>query len=306
MAHISVVSPVYNAEKILPELVSRITSAVKQLSDDFEIILVEDGGPDRSWEVIEKLTKANKHVKGIKLCRNFGQHYAITAGLDNCSGDWVVVMDCDLQDLPEEIPKLYETAINGYDVVFAKRQKRKDSLIKKTFSKLFYAALSYLTGTKHDESIANFGIYSRKLINAVTSMRESIRIFPIMVRWVGMHTQVVNVNHGSRITGKSNYTFKKAAKLALSIILAYSDKPILLVIKSGLFISAFAFVFALITLFRWLYGLIEVTGYTSLIISIWFLSGIILSTLGIIGLYVGKTFEGVKNRPIYVVEKQIL
>lgn len=304
MTHISVVSPVYKAEDILPELVDRIMKSVKKITEDFEIILVEDGSPDKSWEKIERLAHKFLFVKGIKLSRNFGQHYAISAGLDHAIGDWVVVMDCDLQDQPEEIPKLYSEALKGYDIVFAKRQYRKDKILKKISSKLFSKILSYLTGAKFDESVANFGIYSRKLIDAVNSMRESIRIFPVMVWWVGLKSSQINVNHGKRKMGKSNYSFKMAMKLALDVILAYSDKPIMLLIKAGGLISILAFVYAIVILIIWLNGSIIVSGYTSLIISIWFLSGVIISTLGVIGLYVGKTFEGVKNRPIYIIEKK--
>ncbi|MBW6491202.1 MAG: glycosyltransferase family 2 protein [Lentimicrobium sp.] len=137
MPHISVVSPVYRAEKIIPELVERIKNAVSKITDDFEIILVEDGGPDKSWEVIESLASINPRVKGIKLSRNFGQHYAITAGLDHATGDWVIVMDCDLQDVPEEIEKLYHKAQEGFDVVLAKRWERKDNYLKRAFSGFF-------------------------------------------------------------------------------------------------------------------------------------------------------------------------
>lgn len=303
MPHISVVSPVYMADKVLPELVDRISISVKQLSEDFEIILVEDGSTDQSWEVIEQLSEKCHFINGIKLSRNFGQHYAITAGLDHAKGDWVVVMDCDLQDRPEEIPNLYAEALKGYDVVFAKRVERKDNFVKKACSKLFSKILSYLTEAKFDESVANFGIYSRKLIDAVNSLLESIRVFPVMVWWVGFKSSQINVKHGKRKTGKSNYNLKMAMKLALDVILAYSDKPIMLLIKTVGVISILAFIYAIVILIIWLNGMITVTGYTSLIISIWFLSGIIISTLGVIGLYVGKTFEGVKNRPIYVIEK---
>ncbi len=303
MAHISVVSPVYMAENVLPELVDRIIQSVKLITEDFNIILVDDGSPDQSWSVIEQLAGKYPFIKGIKLSRNFGQHYAITAGLDHAHGDWVVVMDCDLQDQPEEIPRLYREALKGFDLVFASRKIRKDNFLKRIFSKIFSMVLSYLTGAKFDESIANFGIYSRKLIDAVNSMRESIRIFPVMVWWVGFKSSQIDVKHGNRTVGKSNYNLKMALKLALNVILAYSDKPIMLLIKVGLLISALTFMSALIIFFIWIKGLISVTGYTSLIISIWFLSGIIISTLGVIGLYVGKTFEGVKNRPIYIIEK---
>ena len=301
----SIVSPVYKAENIVSKLVERIEKSMAGITDDFEIVLVEDGSPDKSWEAIETVSKTNKRVKGIKLSRNFGQHYAITAGLDHAKGEWVVVMDCDLQDQPEEIEKLYNKAQEGYDVVLASRVERNDSFFKKFFSKLFFKTLSYLSGYKHDETIANFGIYHRKVIDSVIQMRESIRFFPTMVKWVGFKTTKVSVEHASRFEGKTSYNFKKLVKLAVDIILAYSDKPLLLMIKIGGLISLGSICVAAYYLIKWAMGDITVMGYTSLIVSVWFLSGVIIATLGIVGLYVGKTFEGVRNRPLYIIKKTV-
>jgi polyisoprenyl-phosphate glycosyltransferase len=303
MPLISIVSPVYRAEKILPELIKRIEESVGTITQDFEIILVDDNSPDKSWEVIEIISEKDPKIKGLKLSRNFGQHYAITAGLDYAEGEWIVVMDCDLQDKPEEIPKLFQKVGEGYDVVLARRNERKDKFFKKFFSKFFYRTLGYLTGSQQDESVANFGIYNRKVINAVVSMRESIRYFPTMIKWVGFKTTKVNVEHDERLEGESSYNFKRLMDLALDIILAFSDKPIRLAIKFGLLISLGSLIVALVYLIKYLSGDVVVLGYTSLIISLWLLSGIIISTLGIIGLYVGKIFEGVKKRPIYIIEK---
>jgi dolichol-phosphate mannosyltransferase len=302
---LSIVSPVYRAETILPKLVSRIEAAVTPITSDYEIVLVDDYSPDGSWRVMEQIAKANNRVKAVKLSRNFGQHYAITAGLDHANGDWVVVMDCDLQDQPEEIAKLYAKALEGYDVVLARRYERKDTFFKRFFSAAFYRTLGYLTGSKMDESVANFGIYSRSAINAVISMRESIRYFPTMIKWVGFPTAKVDVEHDERQDGKSSYNLKRLFNLALDIILAYSDKPIRLVVKLGIYISLSAVFIAVYYLIKYLSGGVLVPGFASLIISVWLLSGIIISTLGVVGLYVGKTFEGVKKRPIYVVEKVI-
>ncbi|MDT0686582.1 glycosyltransferase family 2 protein [Autumnicola psychrophila] len=305
MPHISIVSPVYRAERTIPVLIERIEKSVQKITNDYEIILVEDGGPDDSWKVIQEYAEKNDKIIGIELSRNFGQHYAITAGLDYAKGDWVVVMDCDLQDQPEEILKLYNKAQEGFDVVLARRFERKDHFFKRFFSKVFYRSLGYLTGSEQDESVANFGIYHRKVVDAVCSMRESIRYFPTMVKWVGFRTTKVNVDHDNRLEGESSYNFKRLINLAMDIILAFSDKPIRLLIKFGLIISVLSVIVAFIYLVKWLTGGVVVLGYTSLIVSVWLLSGVIISTLGIIGLYVGKTFEGVKQRPIYIVKKKI-
>lgn len=302
---LSIISPVYRAENVLAELISRIKSSVSGLTSEIEIILVDDYSPDNSWIEIERLASLHPEIKGIKLSRNFGQHYAITAGLDAATGEWIVVMDCDLQDRPEEIPNLLAAAQQGYDVVLARRSNRQDGFFKKLSSKVFYRTLAWLTGSKQDESIANFGIYHSKVIKEVIGMRESIRYFPTMVKWVGFRQTSIEVVHSERSEGTSNYNFKRLFNLALDIMLAYSDKPIRLTVKLGLLVALTGFLFALYTTYQYLKGNIIVAGYASLIISLWMLTGFLLITLGMVGLYVGKTFEGVKQRPIYIVEKRV-
>lgn len=305
MPFLSIVSPVYRAEKLLPELVQRVKAAVKPISMDFEVILVEDASPDNSWAEIERLSQLHSEIVGLKLSRNFGQHYAITAGLDQAKGDWVVVMDCDLQDRPEEIPSLLKKAQEGFDVVLARRANRQDGFLKRLSSKLFYRTLAWLTGSQQDETIANFGIYHHRVIREIISMRESIRYFPTMVRWVGFKQTAIDVVHAANEERASSYNFKRLFNLALDIMLAYSDKPIRLTVKLGLLVALTGFLFAIFTLVRYLQGHIIVAGYASLIISLWMLTGFLLVTLGMVGLYVGKTFEGVKNRPIYIIEKSV-
>ncbi len=303
--HISIVSPVYNAENMVEELVQRITNSVKTITDNFEIILVEDCGPDNSWNKIKEICKVNEKVKGIKLSRNFGQHYAISAGIENTSGEWIVVLDCDLQDVPEEIPNLYNKAQEGYDIVLARRHDRKDTFLKRMSSKFFYKTLSYLTATNQDSAVANFGIYNYKVIDAVNSMTENVKYFPSMIKWVGFTKTSLNVKHSERPEGKSSYNLSKLLNLALDIILANSDKPLRLITKLGFFISAFSFLFAAIYFMIAVFKGFAVTGFASIIVSIWFFSGLIMFSLGIIGLYIGKTYEQSKNRPSYII-KQII
>ena len=301
---ISVVSPVYRAEKIIDKLVEINIKELSKITPRFEIILVDDRGPDKSWEKIIENTLKDARVKGIKLSRNFGQHYAITAGLDHAAGEWIVVMDCDLQDRPEEIGGLYNKALEGYDIVLARRERRQDGIIKKLLSKLFHKTLTWLTGSPLDNRVANFGIYHRKVIIAISSMRESIRFFPTMVKWVGFNSTSIPVKHAARDSGSTSYDFKRLIELALDIILAYSIKPIRLAIKFGFIMSGLAFLFAIYNVILSLTNGITVLGYGSLITSIWFLAGLIISFIGIVGLYVGKTFEGVKKRPIYIVSEK--
>ena len=289
---------------MIDELVRRIVASVAPVTSDFEIILVDDRGPDNSWGRIEAAAAADPRVRGVRLSRNFGQHRAITAGLESARGEWVVVMDCDLQDQPEEIPGLLAQAQQqGQDLVLARRLDRQDSWFKRFFSRAFYWTLSYLTETRQDPTIANFGIYHHRVIAAVLAMRESIRYFPTMVRWVGFTMGTRDVAHAERAEGTSSYNLRRLLHLALDIILSYSDKPLRLTIKLGLIITSGAFAFALLTLWRFATGRIVVPGYTSLITSMWLFSGLIIATLGMVGLYVGRTFEQVKNRPLYFVDR---
>ncbi|GHB37030.1 glycosyltransferase family 2 protein [Mongoliitalea lutea] len=298
---LSIVSPVYKAENIVSELVKRICEAIEPITSDYEIILVEDGSPDKSWEAIVYESSINSKIKGVSLSRNFGQHYAITAGLDHARGEWVVVMDCDLQDRPEEIHSLYEKTKEGFDVVLAQRIERQDSLVKKTSSKIFYQTLSYLTGEKQDPSVANFGIYHRRVIQAVQQLREPIRYFPTMVRWTGFKSAKLEVTHSERFSGSTSYNWNRLFRLALDIILANSDKPIRMIVKFGFFVTFISFFIGALVIYRYLMHQITVPGYTSLLVSIWFIGGMVLFVLGLIGLYIGKIFEGVKQRPIYIV-----
>jgi dolichol-phosphate mannosyltransferase len=302
---ISIVVPVYHGEKTLNELTQRLIATIQKLQLDHEIILVNDASPDNSWGIIKKLHTTDSRIRGLNFSRNFGQHYAISAGLVEATGDWVVVMDCDLQDVPEEIEKLYKKGKEGFDVVLARRKKRRDSFVKKFFSQLFYRFLNYLSGARYDASVANFGIYKREVIATINSLPEKNRYFPSMVKWVGYKQTAIDVEHSKREEGVSSYTFKKLFNLSLDIILSYSDKPLRLTIKLGLLITFFALIYSCVLMYQWYQGEIEVLGYTSLIISIWFLSGIIILLLGVVGLYIGKIFENVKDRPTYIIKEKL-
>jgi len=300
---ISVVSPVYKAREIVPELVSRLKNVLVSLSVDFEIILVDDGCPQQSWISISDECKKDDRVVGLKLSRNFGQHNAITAGLAHAKGEWIVVMDCDLQDQPEEIFRLIDKSKEGYKVVFAIRNTRQDIFLKRLSSKLFYRFFSYMTETKQDARIANFGIYHRSVVEAILSMKDHIRYFPAMVQWVGFDRCGIEVKHASRFSGRTSYNWKGLFKLATLNVLAFSAKPMYITIKIGLLIVLVAVFISVYYFFKWLIGDIVVLGFSSLIISIWLLFGIMISFIGIVGLYVGGVFDKVKDRPLFIVDK---
>lgn len=303
MAHISVVIPVYKAEGSIKELYARLRENLTSITEDYEIVLVEDCGGDRSWDIIKEISAQDSRVKGLKFSRNFGQHYGITAGLDHCDGDWVVVMDCDLQDRPEEIPRLYDKAQEGYDVVLARRGKRKDPSIKRYASWFFYKVFSFLSDMDLDSEVGNFRIVSRRVVGNFRSFRERLRFFCGMVDWMGFPTAAIDVEHAERLEGKSTYTVKKLLLLAFDTIIAYSDKPLRISIIIGFMMSGVSFVYGTYVLLRALFEDIPVPGWSSLIVSLYFLSGIIIANLGIIGVYLAKTFDETKRRPLYIISK---
>lgn len=302
---ISIVSPVYCCADCLRALCERIDAAVATTGASYEIVLVDDASPDAAWPLMRELAAADPRIKAIALSRNFGQHCAIAAGLEQTRGRWVVVMDCDLQDRPEEIAALYAKAREGYDVVFAEREVRQDGWFKRTSSRAFIALLNWLSGADYDYRTANFGIYSRAVIDAVRSMGDRARFFPVMVRWTGFKRTSIPVRHDARGNGGSSYTLRKLLKLALDIMLSYSDKPLRLVATTGIVISLVAIAMTAFSLYRYLHGDVTVAGYTSLIASMWLLAGVLLFCMGIIGLYVGRVFEAVKSRPMFIVRERI-
>ncbi len=304
LPHISVIVPVYKAENSLDELYLRLKSALEEISFDFEIVLVEDCGGDRSWQMIERLAEADPRVRGIQLSRNFGQHYGITAGLDACRGKWVVVMDCDLQDRPEEIPRLYDKAQEGYDIVLALRGKRSDPLLKRATSWLFYKTFSYLADFEYNGDSGNFRIMSRKVVDNLCQMREQLRFFGALVHWTGFSSTGIEVLHAERLDGKSTYTFSKLWNLAMETIIAYSDKPLRLAVKLGFAMAALAFIYGAYLIFTTMLHGAVVQGWTSLMVSTFFIGGIVISIQGIVGIYVGKTFDQTKNRPLYIVGRK--
>lgn len=302
---ISFVSPVYKAEKILDKLVDEIQKTMLVLDKSYEIILIDDRSPDKSWDVMKAISHKFPEVKSVRLSRNFGQHPAIMAGLTLAKGEWVVVLDCDLQDQPKEVLKLYNKAQEGFDVVLAKRKNRQDSFFKKMNSKLFSIIYSYLTETKFDSSIANFGIYNKKVIVEVVKMNDYIKSFPLFISWVGYNTTSIEVEHAKRQEGSSSYSLSKLISLAFNTIISFSNKPLKLFVKFGLVVSIISFIVGLFTIYQYLKGEILVLGYSSLIVSIWFLSGVIITTIGVVGIYIGKIFDQSKGREAYIIDKII-
>jgi dolichol-phosphate mannosyltransferase len=305
MMDISVVIPVYGCRACLEELHLRLVAALAAITPNYEIILVNDACPQNSWEVIKQIALKDPHVKGIDLSRNFGQIRAITAGLHYADGEWVVVMDCDLQDKPEEIGRLYNKAQEGYDVVFSRRAIRKDTLFKKLSSKAFYWIYGTFTAGAIDNSICNFSISRRMVMDNYKRMGDQNRAFIPFIKWMGFKSATVAIDHAERASGKSSYTTRKQIRLALEIVTTQSNKPLVLSIKVGFTISLLAFLYAVYMIIRYLFYDMSVAGWTSTIVSIYFVGGIILAQLGILGLYIGFVFDQTKGRPIFIVRELV-
>ncbi|PJK00090.1 glycosyltransferase [Lysobacteraceae bacterium NML75-0749] len=298
---LSIVSPVYGCTGCLEELAERIARAVQPMGCSFEVVLVDDASPDNAWPRIQELAQRYPWLRGIRLSRNFGQHAAISAGIEHARGEWVVVMDCDLQDPPSAIPALYQAAISqDLEVVFARRINRKDSSAKRLSSWGFFKLLGWLTGLPQDAREANFGIFKRNVITAVCTMPERDRSFPLMVKWAGFKRGSIDIEHAARAEGQSSYTLKKLLRLATSIALSYSEKPLQLVALAGVLCALPAFGAVILAVFRWLEGDIQVAGYTSIIASLWLIGSLLLFSLGVVGLYIGQVFRNVQGRPYYI------
>ena len=302
--YLSIVSPVYGAEKIVNELVKRILEEAANITNDFEVILVEDGSPDNCWERIQENCAADKRVKGIKLSRNFGQHNAISAGLETSKGQFIIVMDCDLQDNPKDFKLLLDKAYEGFDTVFTRRIDRKHSFIKKNLS-LYYNKLFKLV-SKKEFSLDNGSLYliNRKVVDIIINLKEKPILMAQVIRWVGFEIGFIEVKHNERFEGKSSYSLSKLMSMVWDGWISNSDRLLRIVIYSGIVISFFSFLFGLSIIFLKFYRGFAV-GWSSIIVTILFSTGLILMGLGIVGLYVGKIFEQTKDRPLFIVDEKV-
>jgi polyisoprenyl-phosphate glycosyltransferase len=297
----SFVVPVYGSPESLETLCQRIKSA--SLDVPYELILVDDRCPRGSWREIERLAMTDSAIVGIRLSRNFGQHAAIQAGLSRVRGEWVIVMDCDLQDRPEEVPRLWTKATEGFDIVRAKRVNRNDPFYRRMFSAGFYALLSFLTDTHQSAQFSNFGIYRRKVIETITQWQEESKYFPAIVSWVGFSQTTLAVEQSSRFEGRSSYTLRKLLSLGINVIVGFSDKPLKLVMVAGFVIALLSFGLAFLVLCLHLSGALTVEGWASIALSVWFIAGCLLFSVGLTGLYVGRILVEAKGRPTFIVDR---
>ncbi len=301
---LSIISPVYKAENIVDELVKRITAEAEELTNNFEIILIEDGSPDHCWEKIKENCTRDKRVKGIKLSRNFGQHYAISAGLEASKGDYVVIMDCDLQDDPADIKRLLEKAEAGCDTVFTRRVGRKHSMGKMLLSWLYKKLFYFISKKEYSLDNGSLFLINRKVVNAIIHLKEKPRLLGQVIRWVGFQIGFVDVPHHERFQGRSSYSVSKLLALVWDGWISNSDRLLRIVMYFGISISTLSFLAGIIIIvLKFINGF--ALGWPSIIVTILFSTGLILMGLGVVGLYVGKIFEQTKERPLFIVDQKL-
>jgi len=306
MIELSVVSPCYGAPTLLRQLVKEITEAVSPLTESYEIVLVEDYSPDNSREIIREICAEDPHVKGIFLSRNFGQQSALNAGYDQAQGNYVVTLDCDLQNPPAQIRDLYLKAKEGYDIVYATRRNRPDSFFMTQGSHVFNKLMGFLTDTRQDESVAEFAIFSHKVVEAMAKLGDYHRYYPLMTQWVGFKTAKVDVEHAVRSDGKrSSYSMRKRIELAVTTAVSFSTKSLRLIVYFGTIITLLAILAAIALVIKTLVMDTQVSGWVTLFVSMWFISGIMISVMGIIAVYIGSIFDEVKHRPSYLISETL-
>lgn len=301
---ISVIIPIYNEQNNILEIYKRLITTISNFTDSYELIFINDGSTDNSFNELIKLSEIDKKVFYINFSRNFGHQIAISAGLEFCVGNAVIIIDGDLQDPPELISKLYEEYKKGFDVVYAKRETRKgETFLKKVSSKLFYRVLEKITSFKIPLDTGDFRLLDKKVVRALNKMPEQNKFLRGQVAWLGFKQSQVLFKRENRNSGKSGYSYNQMFKLALDAITGFSNKPLLLVSRLGFIISFFSFLVIIYAIFSHFILKETITGWTSLIISSMFIGGIQLLSIGVIGEYISRINTNIKDRPLYIIDK---
>jgi polyisoprenyl-phosphate glycosyltransferase len=301
---LSIVIPVLNEEKILPELWERLSLVLSTLNDPAEVIFVDDGSSDQGFSFLLDLSKKDPRVKLIRLSRNFGHQPALSAGIDHASGDAVVLMDGDLQDRPEAIPDFVKEWRAGSEVVYAVRASRKEGAVMRLAFKLFYRFIAKMSGIDLPPDAGIFGLLDRKVINVLKSMPERNRYFPGLRAYAGFGQKGIPVERDARHTGSSRVRLGGLIKLAADGIFAFSYIPIRMATGLGLLVAAGAFLFLLVIAFKKFVSHVAILGWASTLGAVLFIGGLQLVMLGIVGEYVGRIYEETKNRPYYIVSEK--
>lgn len=301
MPRLAAVVPVYCAEQSLAELHPELVAAMRRVTDDYSILYVDDASPDGSWESIQALAAADPRVSGLHLIRNFGEHVAISAGLDQVDADFAVVIACDLQDDPSAIPEMVRIAQQGADMVLARRLRRQDPWIKRTLARLFYAVIAFLVHVNYDYRVGNFRLLSKRVLDYFRLYRERSRNVNAIMALMKVQTAYLDVEHRPRRHGHSSYTFWRSLKMGADVVLDYSHIPLLFSSVVG----------ALLLLASVVWGVAAaivsggVSGSALVALAIVFVGGLVLINLGIVGAYLGRAASEARGRPLYFVDRAV-
>lgn len=302
---LSVLICAYNEVENIPTLFERVYAVLEGLGCTYEIVIVNDGSTDGTTELLVSLAAQFQQLKVVNFVRNFGQHAAFAAGLEHVGGERVIWMDADLQDLPEEIPALWEKAKCGHPIVYAIRKDRKDSLFRRVGSRLFFQMFQALTRQNLPRNMSTFRIMSRDVVTEFLRLKERNRISAGLIGWLGFSYGTVEVEHAERNAGESKYNWIKLSRLVFDSIAGYSYLPLRLTTYFGSLVSLGAFLYVLVTVYRkFRYGFI-VPGYASTLVSVLLLGGLQLTMMGVLGEYIGRILTEVQGRPLFVIEKRL-
>ncbi len=309
----SIVIPIYNEEENIPELYRRLTAVMDKLCEDegfskdsYEIVMVDDGSSDNSWQLIKGLHEKDPRVKGISFSRNFGHHAAVLAGIDHVTGEYTVLMDGDLQDPPEEIPKFIEKAREGYEVVQGVTPKRHNNPIQNLISRIFHKVFVQISSVDPRTRLGLYRCLSKSVIDAIKQLPERAIFLGGIVSWVGFNVTYIDINRAERFAGRSKYNLLKKFALAMNAITSFSEKPLIFIFQLGMAVFVFSiFMFAYAVFKKIVYG-VAILGWTSIFAAIFFSTGLITLSLSIVGLYISKLFLEVKQRPRYLIKEKFI
>ena len=301
----SVVIPVRNEEKNIRELIERLTMTMREMELTYEFIFVTDINTDRTLDVLRECHANDDKVKVIKLAAAMGQHIAVVAGLDSSEGNCVVLMDGDLQDYPEDIPKLHSRMLEGFDVVYGIKEKKNDSMIRNIYSRIFVRVMNRLSDHRVEHSTSMFRVMSRRTVDQLNRFRENEQSLTGLISLIGFPTDKVLVTSGERKAGETKYSFISQVNFAISFLLSFSTKPLRMISILGFIVSALSFLYLGFVVIQVLIAGTAVMGWPTLVVLMTFLGGIQLLALGVIGEYISRIFIESKRRPIYIVEEKI-
>jgi dolichol-phosphate mannosyltransferase len=285
-------------------LYERVTKALEPLVDDFELVFVDDRGGDGAWQAISELSRRDARARGVRLSRNFGQHAAITAGLAAARGEWVVVMDCDLQDPPEEIPRLWAKAAEGYDIVYARRKSKPTSFVRRLTARLYFKGMNLFTGAGIQGEYGSFSLISRDVVDGFLRFRDQDRHYLFILHWLGFDWAAVDYQPATRHEGNSSYSLSSLIKHGLNGMFFQTTVLLRWIVYFGFLLSTLGALLAVYFVVARLTGS-AYPGWTSIAVIMLLASGFIIVSTGITGLYIGKVFEQVKDRPLFVVDREI-